>query len=223
MTFDKKAYMKEYSQRLKVKVRRKKYIKAYRNKPENKVREKEHNQRPEVKARKKVYLKRWRQSNKEKILNQRKEFYLENREMILKKSKEYNQRPEVKARRRIYNKKHNQKLEVKDKRNVNNRNRIKIDKNYAVKESVRKAFLQSMKIYSTTGKIMSTSKYLDMKAIIKKLTPFPKDRENYHIDHIIPLVKFNHDDPEQIKKAWYHSNLQWLTKEENLKKGSKIL
>ena len=41
--------------------------------------------------------------------------------------------------------------------------------------------------------------------------------QNLHIDHVIPLYLF--DDPEHSFQ-WF--NLQLLTKEDNLKKGSKI-
>jgi hypothetical protein len=61
-----------------------------------------------------------------------------------------------------------------------------------------------------------------MDAIIKHLTPFPKDRENYHIDHIKPLCSFDFNDPEQIKEAFAPENHQWLTIEENLKKGGRF-
>jgi len=82
----------------------------------------------------------------------------------------------------------------------------------------------TMKLYSTTGKIQSSNKYgIDIPGIIKQLTPFPKDIENYHIDHIIPLSWFNHDDPKEIQWAWAPENHQWLTKEENMKKGNKYI
>ena len=66
---------------------------------------------------------------------------------------------------------------------------------------------------------MYTNKYLDMPAIIKKLTPFPKNIKNYHVDHIIPLSKFDLNNPEEVKKAFDKNNLQWLTAKENRKKS----
>lgn len=36
-----------------------------------------------------------------------------------------------------------------------------------------------------------------------------------------PLCSFDFDDSEQVKKAFVPENHQWLTIEENLKKGSK--
>ena len=76
---------------------------------------------------------------------------------------------------------------------------------------------------------MSLKKYgVDMDAIIKHLTPFPKDIENYHIDHIQPLSSFKFIEKdgstnlEQIKIALAPENHQWLTAEENMKKGSRF-
>ena len=50
-----------------------------------------------------------------------------------------------------------------------------------------------------------------------------KDISKYETDHIIPLSLFDHNDPEQIKKAWSHKNLQWLRKEINLWKGNRFI
>jgi len=71
---------------------------------------------------------------------------------------------------------------------------------------------------------MPIKKYeVDVKAIINYLKPFPKDLENYHVDHIIPLSKFDHNIPEQIKRAWTPENLTWLLKSANRSKGNKLV
>jgi hypothetical protein len=50
--------------------------------------------------------------------------------------------------------------------------------------------------------------------------------ENYgsywHADHIIPLAWFDLSDPNQQRWAFHYTNLQPLTKEDNLRKNSKI-
>lgn len=43
----------------------------------------------------------------------------------------------------------------------------------------------------------------------------------WHIDHIIPLVKFNLRDPFELQKAIHYNNLQPLWAVDNLKKGIK--
>ena len=81
-----------------------------------------------------------------------------------------------------------------------------------------------MSKYSKTGKIKSLSKYgINFKAIIEHLSPFPKDIENYDIDHVVPLSWFDHDNLEEIKWAWAPENLQWLTREENRSKGNRYI
>jgi hypothetical protein len=43
--------------------------------------------------------------------------------------------------------------------------------------------------------------------------------KSFHIDHIRPICSFDLTDSQQLKKAFYWSNMQPLTPEENLKKG----
>lgn len=43
------------------------------------------------------------------------------------------------------------------------------------------------------------------------------------VDHIKPIAAFDHNDQNQVKKCWHHTNLQPLWFEENTAKGDKIL
>jgi len=73
------------------------------------------------------------------------------------------------------------------------------------------------------GKQFPSSKYgINYKKIINHLKPFPKDIKKYHIDHIIPLCSFDLTDHKQIKVAFAPENHQWLTAEQNLKKGGRL-
>jgi hypothetical protein len=47
------------------------------------------------------------------------------------------------------------------------------------------------------------------------------DVKKYHKDHIIPCSKFDLNDNDQKRKCFHWSNIQILTAEENMSKGSK--
>ena len=184
--------------------------KEYRLRPEIKEYQKEYRLRPEVKLSREKY----RQKNKDKLNKESKEYYYKNKLELLKKGVEYRNknREKINQRARDYNK----RPEVKAKR--------KKDLNYVLKERLRASLKDAFKRYSTTGKIMSSRKYeVDYKEIIEHLKPFPEKRKEYHIDHIIPLSRFNFDDPKQVKKAFAPENHQWLPKEINQWKGDRLI
>ncbi len=136
---------------------------------------------------------------------ERKEYYQENKEKIKKQKKEYLQEnPE-------YN-------------NEYYKQRRKIDINFRTLCCLRSRLGRAFREYSKTGKIFSSKKYgIDYKKIMKHLEPFPEDISLYHIDHIRPLCSFDLTDPEQVKIAFAPENHQWLTIEENLRKGSRMI
>ena len=177
--------------------------------------------------------------NKDRILKRNRKHYEKNKKRIAKQRKEYYKeycrRPKVVVRRRKQGIKYykRNKERIKEYRNSEMgkdymkgyiKDRRENDLNYAVSLRLRASLNGAIKKYSKTGKITTSKKYgIDYKAIIEYLKPFPKDIENYHIDHKKPLCSFNLNNPKEIKKAFDKSNLQWLTAKENLKKGSKIL
>ncbi len=50
-----------------------------------------------------------------------------------------------------------------------------------------------------------------------------ENRNEWHLDHIIPCSKFNLSKEEDLKKCFHYSNLQPLWAKDNLSKGSKII
>jgi len=102
--------------------------------------------------------------------------------------------------------------------------RRNIDKRYLVSDRLRRSLNHALTKYSKTGKIMDSKKYgINWEEVIEGLKPFPNKVELFEIDHILPLKHFDLNKIEQVKKAFDPSNLQWLSIEENRKKGGKIL
>jgi len=47
-------------------------------------------------------------------------------------------------------------------------------------------------------------------------------KNGWHIDHIIPISKFDLSIPEEVKKACHYTNLQPMWADENIRKGNRI-
>lgn len=207
---------KEYEQRLEVKARIKKYCqssvykekrKVYRDDPKNKVKAKkydqEYNQRPKVIARRNE---------------------LRNRPEAKAKMKINREKPEVKAKRKVYVQEYDFNPKNKRRRNKRRKQHRMNNKTYRFIDNLRSNLYLAFKYCSKNGKIMNSREYgIDYKKIIEHLKPFPKYIENYHIDHIIPLSWFDHNNPDEVKWCWSKDNLQWLRKELNLWKHNKFI
>ncbi|GBE20168.1 MAG TPA: hypothetical protein ENG87_00075 [Candidatus Pacearchaeota archaeon] len=173
----------------------------------NLCQERHYNRRPEIREKNRINMREFRKDHPEWRERHRVLAVTKYRERRRKYWKEYGKRPEVRAR-------------------INERDRIrrKIDKQYAVADRLRRSFNHALLKYSKRGKIMNSIKYgINWKETINGLKPFPENLKNFEIDHLLPLRSFNLNDSEQIKKAFSPENLQWLTKEENRRKSSKIL
>lgn len=212
------------------------YDKRYREKHRDEInkRKKEHYQNNKDKAL------AYRKKNKEDISESGAKYYKKNRKIILKKGKIYREKNKeiIKKNKSIYGKKNRCEIrrrsieyykipENKKKKDKSRKLYLKNPKNRLV-ANLRIMLWQSLKIYTTTGKIKSSREYdINYRDIIEHLKPFPKDISKYHVDHIRPLCSFNFmnkdgsQNLEEIKKAFAPENLQWLTAFENMSKGGK--
>jgi len=178
-------------------------------------------------------VKKYYQNNKEKISNRNKIYYVKNREKILISMDIYNIKN--KFRKKIYDMNYRKQNHVeirnkekeyyknnKEKRNEYCKKRKRNDIQYNIICNFRSRLCLELRRYGN-GKITSSSKYdIDWKAVINQLLPFPKERSNYHVDHIKPLCSFDLTDPQQIKQAFAPENHQWLLAKDNLKKGGRF-
>lgn len=145
---------------------------------------------------------------------------LEVRSAINSYKRKFRQNPEVK------------KKDIKDHIRYNNRRRKK-DVYFRNKLNLRRRVVRAFRDFTKTGKIMTSREYgIDYGKIIEHLMKnrpegvANEDLGNYrewHIDHIMPLSKFDLNNPDEVKKAFAPENHQWLTAEENMRKGNKIL
>jgi len=168
--------------------------------------------------------------NDPKFIEKRKERdkqrYYGDKEKAKQKYLKYMQKPGTK-KRKLENHREWVKNNIKHVRNERNRYgriRKKNDKSFKIKSNLRTRFWFVLQKYSSTsGEIVSKKYGINYTQIVEHLKPFPQDIENYHIDHVIPLSKFDFNNLSHIKIAFAPKNHQWLTKEQNMIKGNKLV
>ena len=95
--------------------------------------------------------------------------------------------------------------------------RYKEDEGFRIRKKLGGALSSIIRQYIKTGKVGNRlKKYgIDWEGIIKQLSPIPKNRYLYHVDHIIPLFKFDLTNIEQVHLAFAPENHRWLLAKEN--------
>ncbi len=158
-------------------------------------------------------IKKYREKYKEYNKEYGKKYYQENKEYY----KEYNSKYSQENRKRIRQKNKNDKKKKKYLKN-----KRKTNKNFNIAGRLRTQVWYALKIYTKTGKIMTSKKYgIDWGKVIEHLKPFPEDLENYEIHHIKPIHTFNFvnkdgsTDLKEVSKAFSPKNHKWLTIEEH--------
>ena len=122
-------------------------------------------------------------------------------------------------------------------RNEYERARWKNDDSFRVEKYNRKR-IRKILVHSTSSSnrrisLLGCGRITARKAIESKFYPHPKTGEmmtwdNYgqhgwHLDHVIPLSKFNLLNKRQLRKAFNYKNLQPLWAVDNYKKRDKII
>ena len=196
--------------------RRKEYLKNYNK--EWRVRNAEHI---------KNYNKKYKQENEKAVKAQAKKFRLENKDKVKKlysdwyySNVEYNQK-----KRKKWNENNREKI------NEYRRNRYKTNINTKISFNIRGRLKEVLK-HKGYKKSKPTFYYIgctpqELKQHLESQFTEGMTWENYglhgwHIDHIVPLSKFDLSKEENIKLASHYSNLQPLWAIDNMKKGNKI-
>mgnify|MGYP001580244573 CR=1 FL=1 len=207
-------------------IKRKEYNKRYRLKNEEKIRK----QRKE-----------FRLENEEKIKEQKKKYYLKYKDKILERQKEYGLKNKDK---KIEYRLKNREKYLKQKKDWYLRNKDRVrecvkqysqkkyhsDIQYKLACRLRSRINQSLKDGSKSG-----SAIRDLGCTIPELKTYLESKfqpgmswENHgfygwHIDHAMPLDKFDLTDREQFLKACHYTNVQPLWWRENLVKNNKVV
>jgi len=198
----------------------------------------------------KEYNKQYYLKNREKLLQQKKEYNEETKEIRAERDKQYylKNKEEIKKRRKAYSKYYSEKNKIRIRENtkkwyeLNKKGKIDykeeykkykenhkkyklkryaVDITYRVEQLVRRSFLQAFNLYTKNGKTKALKEYgIDISLIVEHLGHPPQDGKTYHIDHIFPVSAFDLNNPEHIKLCWHPSNLQWLEANQNIKKSN---
>lgn len=168
------------------------------------------------------------QKNKEKMIERQKKYYRLNREEVLKKSSQY-------YRNNIDKKKeysHQYDKNNRDKRNDYRKNKYDNDPIYRLRTNMTNAVNQSLKKSGLSKggthweKLVGYTKKELKKHLENLFKPGMswKNREEWHIDHIIPVsfFKYNSTDDVEFRYCWSLNNIQPLWAIDNLEKGDKI-
>jgi hypothetical protein len=150
--------------------------------------------------------------------------YQENKEDIKQKTKEHykNNKPKISARAKVYREKH--KVSTNERRRIYDANRRATDPRYKIRCLIKTNIKSGFKYFSKNGKTKSCKEYgIDIPKVFEKIGERPGSGKEWHLDHIIPCVVFNFDNPEHIKLAYSADNLRWYDCIKNIKKSDIIV
>jgi hypothetical protein len=183
------------------------------------------------------YQQTYREKNKEKLKLQQRNKYLNKREEIIEKSQKWylnnkDYKKQYDKERNVNNLKYRSKRakkyyqenkeEIKYKTSQYTKQRYKTDEAFRIKVNLRHRLNEAFKRFSKNGKVKSSKDYgINWQEIIEYIGSCPGDRNEHHIDHIVPLSAFNFDNLVHIKIAFSPQNHRWLNKKDNLRKHNK--
>jgi hypothetical protein len=163
--------------------------------------------------------------NRNKLLKKNRLYRLRNKEYYIKYEKErYAKNPE------FYKKKHRDYSRTnREKINKYIRDKYANDLQFKIKCVLRARLLVALKGKQKSDRTLNLigCSIPELKVYIEKLFKEGMTWENWvykgwHIDHKIPISKFNLSDKEEVKKACHYTNLQPMWSLDNHRKGAKL-
>lgn len=182
-----------------------------------------------TKTQKAAYCKEYRTKNKDKIATYHKKYAILNREKIVAKARRYEQNNREKISARAKARYEKNKRSILSKIVKRNKDRYHTDPTFNLVTRCRKRMREvlrcasikktkaSMETVGCTG--LELKKYIEGKFL---------DGMNWgnmgewHIDHIIPVSKFDFKTEKAIQKCFHYTNLRPLWAHDNLKKSNKL-
>jgi 5-methylcytosine-specific restriction endonuclease McrA len=158
-----------------------------------------------------------------------KRYYQDHKAERIAYGKQYYQdhKAEVVAKEKLYRNKNSSKIAAR--RRKYRALRKSIDPNFRIIKSIKNGMTKAIKHNAKAGHTIEllgcSIEYF--RAHLENQFTEGMTWDNYgyrgwHIDHIIPLSYFDHNDPEQQKRAWHYTNLQPLWARDNIRKSNKI-
>lgn len=160
--------------------------------------------------------------------------YMKSREHVLAKHKKWKSEnlEAVKKASKLYFSKNKDKIQARNWERT--KRRLKEDTNFRIATLLRKRLWSAVRFVTKSGSsvkdlgitIDGFRKYIESKFYPHKLSGELMSWSNWgihgwHLDHIVPLSRFDLQDRKQFLKAVHYTNLQPLWAEENRSKGAK--
>lgn len=163
------------------------------------------------------WMRGYRSENPENVKKYNKKFYKNHKEKHWGRNGEIYDKHKERFKRNSKNFYKNHKEEKIESTRLYQNKRYREDEGFRIRKQLGSALSTVIRVYIKTGKIRNPLKRygIDWEGIIKQLSPIPKNRSKYHVDHIIPLFKFDLTNIEQIQLAFAPENHRWMLAKEN--------